>query len=244
MQPLFRLCLIGLMLVSPTLCQAFTVSGSYSSSEGAMNLQQQGDRVSGSYAKDNGELIGLMFDNLFEGFWIEDHSDRRCSTPKHGRYHWGRLTLSFTSNGFNGNWGYCNDPPSRPWGGSRTSGGPQHQPPPPPPTNDYDPFAGTHNDYNLTGQWHSSEGEISFQQHDNRVAGQYATDNGELMGTLSNSVLRGYWIEDHSAQRCSTPKNGRYFWGRIEFHFTGNRFSGKWGYCDGQLTGNWSGERR
>jgi len=92
------------VLMLPGIGQAFNVAGVYDSSEGVLTLKQSADRITGRYTKDNGELTGLMFDNIFEGFWIEDGSDRRCSTPKNGRYYWGRVTLVFTGNGFSGKW--------------------------------------------------------------------------------------------------------------------------------------------
>ncbi len=232
-----------LMVLLPHSVFAFSVSGSYSSTEGAVTLQQSGDRVTGRYTNDNGELTGLMFGTIFEGFWIEDGSDRRCSTPKNGRYHWGRATLTFDGNGFSGVWGHCDDKPSRPWSGSRSYGG-GGQGFAPPPQAGNDPFAISTDSPAIEGVWSSSEGDIRFQQQGNRVAGRYPTDNGEIVGTLHSDTLSGYWIEDHSGERCATPKNGRYYWGKLELRFSGTSFSGKWGYCNGALTGNWGGNRK
>lgn len=238
-----RLEIIIIMLVVlmlPGIGQAFNVAGVYDSSEGVLTLKQSADRITGRYTKDNGELTGLMFDNIFEGFWIEDGSDRRCSTPKNGRYHWGRVTLVFTGNGFSGRWSHCDDTPSRAWTATRRGG--HHSAPPP--SGNADPFAVSTDNPNIEGLWGSSEGEIRFRQQGNRIAGRYPNDNGEIVGVLKNDTLSGYWIEDNSAQRCSTPKNGRYHWGRIEFVFSGNRFSGKYAYCDGELKSPWGGERK
>lgn len=232
--------LLAVMLV-PAVSQALSVSGSYSSTEGAVTLQQSGDRVSGSYTNDNGELTGLMFGNVFEGFWIEDNSAKRCTTPKNGRYHWGRVTLEFNSKGFSGTYGHCNDVSVNPWNGSRTSGGQGFIPPV---DSGNDPFAVITDSPNIEGLWSSSEGEIKLRQQGNRVAGRYPNDNGEIVGTLNNGTLSGFWIEDNSAQRCTTSKNGRYNWGRVELSFSGNRFTGRYGHCEGPLTSNWSGERK
>ena len=241
MTTITRLLILLAVLLIPGISQAFNVAGSYSSTEGAVTLHQSGDRVTGSYTNDNGELTGLMFNNIFEGFWIEDGSDRRCSTPKNGRYHWGRVTLTFDGNGFSGVWGHCDDKPARSWTGSRSSGRQSFTPPADP---GHDPFSITTAGPGIEGLWGSSEGDIRFHQQGNRIAGRYTNDNGELVGTLQNGTLSGYWIEDHSAQRCTTAKNGRYFWGRIEFRFSGNSFSGRWGYCDDALSGSWSGQRK
>lgn len=244
MNSITRLLLICLLLI-PAAAQALDVSGTYSSSEGAMTLHQNGDRVNGSYTNDNGELIGLMFGTIFEGFWIENSSDRRCSTPKNGRYHWGRATFTFDGNGFKGVWGHCDDKPARSWTGTRShgsGGGFDHGAAP---AAGSDPFVIQDDSPGIEGVWSSSEGEIRFRQQGSRVAGRYTNDNGEIVGTFQNGTLNGIWIEDQSGQRCPTAKNGRYYWGKLEFRFSGNRFTGKWGYCDGPLTaGAWGGEKK
>ncbi len=228
-------------LMLPGICQAFNVSGTYNSTEGALTLNQSGDRVSGRYSNDNGELIGLMFNQVLEGFWIGDKAGQRCDTPKHGRYYWGRVVFNFSSNGFSGSWGYCNEVPSRSWNGSRGSG---RQGFTPPPASTNDPFAINTDSINIEGAWNSSEGEIRFRQQGNRIAGRYSTDNGEIVGSLQNDTLSGYWIEDQSAERCATPKNGRYYWGRVELRFSGSTFSGTYGHCDGPLKSPWGGDRK
>ncbi|MDK9717005.1 MAG: hypothetical protein OEL57_03750, partial [Trichlorobacter sp.] len=48
------------VLLIPAISLAFSVAGSYSSTEGAVTLHQSGDRVTGNYTNDNGELTGLM----------------------------------------------------------------------------------------------------------------------------------------------------------------------------------------
>jgi len=226
-------------LLLPSTGQASDLSGTYNSTEGIITLHQDGDRVKGRYATDNGEITGVAYDNVLEGFWIEDNSASRCTTPKNGRYYWGRLTLEFTDAGFSGSWGYCNDAPSRPWTGTRTSR-------PVPPTVSDDGFTPPepHGGAFIEGIWKSSEGDISFQQQGNRISGSYPQDNGEIVGTMQHDTLHGYWIEDNSAQRCATPQNGRYFWGKIQLHFTGNSFSGQWGYCNDRPSKNWTGQRK
>jgi len=163
----------------------------------------------------DGELTGHDVRKHLEGFWIENGSDRRCSTPKNGRYYWGRVTLVFTGNGFSGRWSHCDDTPSHVWTGTRR--GVHHSAPSP--YDNADSFAVSTDHPDIEGLWSSSEGEISFRQQGNRITGRYTNDNGEIVGVLHNDTLSGYWIEDNSAQRCSTPKNGRYYWGRIEFVF-------------------------
>lgn len=240
---MYRLNLLPMLLfllLVPVTATAFTVAGTYDSSEGVITLQQSGDRITARYPNDNGEITGMLFDTTLEGFWIEDHSDRRCATAKNGRYHWGRVAFEFSDNGFSGKWGYCNDQPSRPWNGTLRSNRPA---PPPPQSGAADPFAITE-EMSIAGVWNSSEGVITFRQQGNRVAGRYPNDNGEIVGSINSSLLSGYWIEDNSAQRCATAKNGRYYWGKVELRFSGSTFTGMYGHCDGPLKSPWGGELR
>lgn len=232
----------SLIAILPGMGQAFSISGTYNSTEGAMTLRQQGDRITGNYGSDNGELTGVLYDQTMEGFWIENSSGRRCSTPKNGRYYWGRVSMQFTDDGFTGQWSYCNDAFTSSWNGTRSSTPPRTKPMPPAHRDD-DPFV-VSGELSIEGNWSSTEGDIRFRQQDSRVSGRYANDNGEIVGSLQNSVLRGFWIEDSSSRRCSTPKNGRYYWGTIEFRFDGNRFGGRWGYCNDSPTQSWTGQKK
>jgi len=96
----------------------------------------------------------------------------------------------------------------------------------------------------INGTWTTSEGEMSFAQQGNQITGSYSSDHGEITGTMYGDLLEGYWIEDASAERCSSAKNGRYYWGKIQFRFDGNKFSGAWGYCDKETTQKWTGSKR
>lgn len=215
---------------------AMSVDGTYKTSEGDMTLKQSGDRISGRYATDNGEITGVLYDTTLDGFWIEDHSDRRCPSPKNGRYYWGRVSWEFNDNGFSGTWGYCNDSPARQWTGTRTGGGRASY------GSDSDGFA--EESHSIEGTWGSSEGDITFRQNGSKVSGRYSQDNGEIIGRIKGSDLDGYWIEDHSDKRCGSQKNGRYFWGKIQWRFDGDRFSGKWGYCEDSPSRQWTGQRK
>ena len=96
------------------------IDGLWKTSQEDVRFWQNGSQITGSYNPgDHGEIIGEMRGNVFEGYWIEDQSDRRCSSPKNNRYYWGRATLVFNGNQFKGHWGYCEAQPDRVWTGSR-----------------------------------------------------------------------------------------------------------------------------
>lgn len=225
--------LVSVLLSVPAF--AMNIGGSYKTSEGNMTLRQNDDRVTGKYTNDNGEITGTLYDATLDGFWIEDHSDRRCSSAKNGRYYWGRISFEFNNNGFSGTWGYCNDSPSRAWTGTRTGVT----------SSDVEKFVPDDNSESIQGVWGSSEGDISFKQNGSKIRGTYnPQDNGEIVGSLKGGTLDSIWIENHSAQRCSSPKNGRYFWGKLQLKFDGDNFSGKWGYCEEKPSKPWTGQRK
>ncbi|MCE1225816.1 MAG: hypothetical protein LWW87_04910 [Geobacteraceae bacterium] len=94
------------------------------------------------------------------------------------------------------------------------------------------------------GVWDTSEGVLTFIQNGAAVTGSYSQDNGKIDGAMNGAVLNGYWTETSSAQRCATSRNGNYYWGKIRFTFSGNTFSGAWGYCDANPDHPWTGKKR
>lgn len=85
---------------------------------GIMQLHQQDTVVRGSYnPQDKGAIFGQMQGKTLTGYWIEDRSNKRCSTAMEGRYYWGRVQLTFNRDQFQGSWGYCDEALTRPWTG-------------------------------------------------------------------------------------------------------------------------------
>lgn len=99
----------------------------------------------------------------------------------------------------------------------------------------------------IAGNWKTSYQLATLAQNGDQVTGSYRSDGGEIIGTYRNGVLEGFWIENRSDKRCATPKGaqGRFHWGRLRWVFTGDRFVGDWGHCDGPLDkkGDWTGAR-
>ncbi len=101
------------------------VSGLWQTSWGKMSLTQSGEKVEGHYDEDNGEIFGVLKDNVLDGYWIEDSSSERCTEPLRGRYHWGHMRMTFGDpDGFSAVWGYCDGELTRKdWNGSRSLSG-------------------------------------------------------------------------------------------------------------------------
>ena len=188
-----------------------------------LTLAQEGNTVTGRYnAAENGQMIGTLSGNALDGFWIEDKSDQKCATARNGRYFWGRIQITFNGDTFEGKWGYCDSDPRSRWQGTRKT------------------VAG------IPGVWDTNlEGPITLTQEGNSVRGIHnRVENGEIVGTLNGNVFDGFWIEDKSDQKCASAKNGRYYWGKIQMTFNGTTLDGKWGYCDGGLSGSFQGTKK
>ncbi len=84
----------------------------------------------------------------------------------------------------------------------------------------------------VEGPWEFDGTDLTLAQQGNQLTGKYTEDNGELIGRISGNVFEGYWIEDHSARKCASPNNGRYYWGKFRIEFEGNRLTGRWSYCE------------
>ena len=197
------------------------VSGDWKTSEGVMTITQPGDQISGRYTSDHGEVLGKVQGQVLVGYWIEDHSDKKCATSKNGRSYWGQIQFTFAGDTFSGRWGYCDDPVSGNWTGTREA----------------KPV------FSVNGRWQTSEGLMTLVQQGDAVSGSYPQDRGEITGMMKGPVLEGYWIEDASGQKCAVEKNGRFYWGRIRFSFAKDVFAGTWGYCDNAIDRKWTGER-
>ncbi|MGM0631625.1 MAG: OmpA family protein, partial [Pseudomonadota bacterium] len=89
----------------------------YSESNEIIELQRQGDQVTGHYTSSDGVLTGeFVEDDVFEGFWIRDSSRMSCGSEKQGSDHWGGIRLEFDSpalDSFTGYWRYCDEDEDR-----------------------------------------------------------------------------------------------------------------------------------
>jgi len=106
---------------------AGSFAGIWSSTYGKeLVLAQAGNKVTGSYESDNGQVIFTVSgDRTLEGFWIEDASGVKCGSAKEGRDYWGRLNLEFDDalTEYTGTWDYCGTTPGGGWYGSRVGPG-------------------------------------------------------------------------------------------------------------------------
>ncbi|OQA74206.1 MAG: hypothetical protein BWY31_04797 [Lentisphaerae bacterium ADurb.Bin242] len=104
----------------PGYSREISVSGSWKTNNGDIQLWQTGNQVTGAYQpQEHGEINGTLSGNTMSGFWIEDMSNTKCPYAKNGRYYWGKLRFVFDGSRFNGQWGYCDAEPNQSWTGTR-----------------------------------------------------------------------------------------------------------------------------
>ena len=77
------------------------------------------------YTFEKGKIEGVRRGNVIDGFWSQATSDRSCSYPRNGSYHYGRMTFTFNArlDAFEGRWGYCDETPYATWDGTLTRRG-------------------------------------------------------------------------------------------------------------------------
>ena len=77
------------------------------------------------YTFEGGKIEGVRKGNEIDGFWSQPTSDRACSTPRDGNYHYGRMIFTFNAelDAFEGRWGYCDETPYATWNGTLTRRG-------------------------------------------------------------------------------------------------------------------------
>jgi hypothetical protein len=94
-----------------------TFVGTWSSTFGEMRLRQNGNRVTGTYTSNDGEIQGSVKNGVLRFWWYERRTDGRGA---------GTLTLADDGQSFGGHWNSGDDPaqPGSEWTGKRLSSRP------------------------------------------------------------------------------------------------------------------------
>jgi hypothetical protein len=100
---------------------SFSIEGKWNTDFGLAQLTENGSKVTGSYAFENGKITGTRSENRLTGQWTQSKSVRRCDNAVDGNHFHGRLVFEFTANEFIGKWGYCDDTTVEKWSGKRGS---------------------------------------------------------------------------------------------------------------------------
>jgi hypothetical protein len=95
------------------------VSGKWSTTFGETQLRQTDRKVTGDYSYSQGRIEGTLHGNVLDGHWAQKSSGKRCDTARMGSYYWGRLRFVFREKRFDGKWGYCEEPVTGIWNGTK-----------------------------------------------------------------------------------------------------------------------------
>ena len=99
--------------------------------------------------------------------------------------------------------------------------------------------------FSVAGTYNSTWGSMTLTGESD-VSGNYAYQGGRIQGTLTGTVLTGYWSQTQSGQKCTNSQLGSLYWGQVVLTFgrDARSFTGRWGYCDdapGRT--DWSGQK-
>ena len=211
---------------SSTGASAADFSGRWATkTSGEMRLEQNGARVDGTYALNNGRIRGEVNGDRLTGLWVQSTSGRRCTSEQQGTYYWGRLTVSLSSDGrgWSGRWSYCDeaDGSGGEWAADRVGDVAYHD--------------GLLPNRWFEGRWSTkTSGEMRLKQNGAHISGTYALNNGRIEGEVDGKRLTGLWAQSNSGRRCNTQQLGSFYWGRFSFQLNGDGegWSGPWSYCD------------
>jgi hypothetical protein len=97
-------------------------SGKWRTNQGAMRIDQDGERVTGEYELKDGQVRGHVHGDTLTGTWAQSSANHRCFEARMGTYYWGRFWMRMSPDGdsFRGRWSYCEDEPGS--GGDWTGG--------------------------------------------------------------------------------------------------------------------------
>jgi hypothetical protein len=169
MRPTGLLAFATFMLVFvASLASAQGFSGSWDTNMGQMALQQNGNRLTGTYSS-SGTVEGTVTGNYVTGTYTNGAYE--------GQF---EFTLTPDGNSFAGRW--WRPGRDRPWTGTRIGGAsqpPQVQPQPQPSGH-----------ASFVGSWDTNMGQMALQQNGNRLTGTYSS-SGTVEGTVTGHYVTG-----------------------------------------------------
>lgn len=85
----------------------------------------------------------------------------------------------------------------------------------------------------LTGTWSIEFGDtMVVSQGTPEFKARFNFKDGRIIGTVNDNTMTGVWVQSSSKSKCSEKKDGSYYWGEIKLVFSGNSYTGVWGYCE------------
>ncbi len=103
-------------------------------------------------------------------------------------------------------------------------------------------FGGKDTKDGINGEWRLGSQKVIIHLNGTKVTGTIANgDNHRFKGEMTYPQrFNGFWIENGSNEKCSTTKQGSYYWGKVTWEFEDDMcsFTGKWNYCTKKPTMN------
>ncbi len=84
----------------------------------------------------------------------------------------------------------------------------------------------------LRGSWTTEFGTTMVIEQNNPFRARFNLKDGRMVGTLQDGTMDGLWIQSSSKSKCPEEREGSFYWGKIRLTFSGNTYTGSWGYCD------------
>jgi len=172
------ICLAGILIMSSITVKAqsnplpWTGTWQVTGSWGTMELTQKGNKLTGTYTHQNGQVAGTVSGNTFDGTWTQPGNNRS------GDF---QFTMSADRLSFNIKWRYAGETNwSTGDNGTRIS---------------LLPYTGNQS---YTGEWDVTGigwGYMSLTQKGNKVSGAYNWMDGQITGTISDGIWRGTWTQ-------------------------------------------------
>ena len=188
------------LLLPISLVEAQNASGTYNTDFSEMTLQQNGNKVTGTYNWADGRIEGTISGRTVSGWWYQSNGK-------------GKFVFDFNSDfsAFTGKWGRNNDTPSGKWDGKRIGGASVSAPA-----------------VELSGTYDTDFSEMTLQQYGNKVTGTYKWADGRIEGTISGHTVTGWWYQSNGKGKFVFEFNSDFSaftgkWGR-----NNDTPSGKW----------------
>lgn len=85
----------------------------------------------------------------------------------------------------------------------------------------------------LIGTWTIEFGDtMVVTQESPEFKARFNFKDGRIIGSVNDNTMTGVWVQNSSKSKCSEKQDGSYYWGKITLKFSGDSYTGVWGYCN------------
>jgi len=230
---IISLLLAGLLMLPPnSLAQnmnyvEMNLTGTWDSPEwGLMELIQLGNKLTGLYTHDDGQISGNVDgQNITFTWWEKTVKGMPYKNAEKGQRGEGYFQISDDGNFIKGEWRYEG---SQNWDGQWSA-------------------RRKFTRVNLNGKWNSPEwGMMEFKQNGEKITGRYDYDGGQIAGELKNNRITFRWWEKTPAgEPYEIAPKGERGDGYFDVSADGRTLSGEWKYEGSSgWNGSWTAKKQ